>query len=77
MREYYSYSIVLGDCKYTNESSISMDHSMLMSYQQALEDGWEPDPLREKWWQFWRSVDHNFVLNEALEMIREKILCQD
>lgn len=31
-------------------------------YGRAFKNGdWSPPKLREKWWQFWRPVEHNAV----------------
>lgn len=52
--------------RYEIEAS-SLEISERLAYRAALQDGWEPPKLREKWWQVWRPERHTEILHEILQ----------
>lgn len=47
---------------YSNSGMRSLEDAHMDVYGRAFKNGdWSPPKLREKWWQFWRPVEHNAV----------------
>ena len=59
---------------YTHDSCVSFEDSESLGYQDALKDGWVPETLREKWWQFWRPTEHSPAILAALNTQRHAAL---
>jgi hypothetical protein len=48
------------------ESPKSMEHSRYLGYLEAFEEGYKPEPLREKWWQIFRPSEYEPALLKAI-----------
>lgn len=55
----YGCKRTFGNTTYGVSGCDSADEALERVYRRAFENGdWRPRDLREKWWQFWRPVEH-------------------
>lgn len=49
----------------------SEEEAKQIVYEMGLKTGWKPDPLKEKWWQFWRPKTYPEPLMNALKKVEQ------
>lgn len=69
MSEYYVNSLVFeinGRSHRYEIQADSLEESTRQAHERALADGWQPPPLRQHWWQFWRPESYPGWLSDLL-----------
>ena len=59
MNAKYGCKRTFGTTTYGVSGCLSAEEALEYVFRRAFENGdWRPRDLREKWWQFWRPVEH-------------------
>ena len=62
MHDEYGLNKTFGNTEYGVQGMHSREAAIENVHRRAFENGdWKPRNLREKWWQFWRPIEHTEI----------------